>query len=65
MSRYSDNVKFCGSHAGVSIGEDGALQMGSRTSRCSDGADSVAYPADAVATGKLVGAAARHRRIVT
>jgi transketolase len=29
MSRYSDaNITFCGSHAGVAIGEDGASQMG-------------------------------------
>ena len=29
MSRYSEaNIKFCGSHAGVSIGEDGSSQMG-------------------------------------
>ena len=29
MSQYSDpNLKFCGSHAGVSIGEDGPSQMG-------------------------------------
>ena len=29
MSQYSDaNIKFCGSHAGVSIGEDGPSQMG-------------------------------------
>ncbi|HCU94759.1 MAG TPA: transketolase, partial [Actinobacteria bacterium] len=29
MSQYSHaNIKFCGSHAGVSIGEDGSSQMG-------------------------------------
>ena len=29
MSQYSGaNIKFCGSHAGVSIGEDGSSQMG-------------------------------------
>ena len=29
MSQYSEpNLKFCGSHAGVSIGEDGPSQMG-------------------------------------
>ena len=29
------NVKFCGSHAGVSIGEDGPSQMALRTLQCS------------------------------
>jgi transketolase len=29
MARYSNgNIKICGSHAGVSIGEDGTSQMG-------------------------------------
>ncbi|MFT8099559.1 transketolase family protein, partial [Salmonella enterica subsp. enterica serovar Infantis] len=29
MSRYSEpNIVFAGSHAGISIGEDGASQMG-------------------------------------
>ncbi len=61
MSQYSDgNIKFLGSHAGVSIGEDGASQMGLedlamfRTIR-----DSVVlYPSDAVAMEKLTEIAA-------
>ena len=51
------NVKFCGSHAGVSIGEDGPSQMGLEDLamfRAVVGS-AVLYPADAVATEKLVG----------
>ena len=67
MSEYSEaNVKFVGSHAGVSIGEDGPSQMG-----LEDIAlfrvilDSVVlHPCDAVSTEKLVEEAARHRGIV-
>ncbi|MBI3261133.1 transketolase [Candidatus Berkelbacteria bacterium] len=66
MSRYSEgNIKFVGSHAGVSIGEDGASQMGLediaifRTIL-----DSVVlYPADAVATEQLVEQMAAHQGI--
>lgn len=57
MSQYSDaNITFMGSHAGVSIGEDGPSQMGLedlamfRTLRGS----TVLYPCDAVSTEKLV-----------
>lgn len=67
MAAYSEaNIKFCGSHAGVSIGEDGSSQMGLediamfRTLLNSV----VLYPSDAVSTEKLVEAAARHRGIV-
>jgi transketolase len=67
MSQYSDpNIKFVGSHAGVSIGEDGPSQMGLediamfRTVLNSV----VLYPADAIATEKLVEEAAKHRGIV-
>ncbi len=66
MGQYSDaNLKFVGSHAGVSIGEDGPSQMGLedlamfRTILNSV----VFYPADAVATERLVergGSASRH-----
>ena len=63
MSQYSDaNIKFCGSHAGVSIGEDGPSQMGLediamfRTILGSV----VLYPSDAVSTERLVEEAARH-----
>lgn len=67
MSRYSEiNIKFAGSHAGTSIGKDGPSQMGLediamfRTILNSV----VLYPSDAVATEKLVEAAAEHRGIV-
>lgn len=67
MSQYSDpNLKFVGSHAGVSIGQDGPSQMGLedlamfRTILNSV----VLYPCDAVSAEKLVEAAARHRGIV-
>lgn len=63
MSQYSDsNIKFIGSHAGVSIGEDGGSQMGLediamfRTLLNSV----VLYPADAVSMEKLVTRAAIH-----
>lgn len=64
MSQYSDaNIKFCGSHAGVSIGEDGPSQMGLediamfRTILGSV----VLYPSDAVSTEKIVEEAAKHK----
>ncbi len=67
MSQYSGaKVKFVGSHAGVSIGADGPSQMGLedlamfRTLR----GGVVLYPADAVATEKLVEEAARYPGIV-
>jgi transketolase len=67
MCQYSDaNIKFCGSHAGVSIGEDGSSQMGLedialfRTLLNSV----VLYPSDAVSTEKLVEAMAEHNGIV-
>jgi transketolase len=67
MCQYSDsNIKFCGSHAGVSIGVDGSSQMGLediamfRTLLNSV----VLYPSDAVSAEKLVEEAARHRGIV-
>ncbi len=67
MSQYSDaNIKFVGSHAGVSIGEDGASQMGLediamfRTILGS----AVLYPSDAISCEKLVEEAARYKGIV-
>jgi len=67
MCQYSDsNIKFCGSHAGVSIGVDGSSQMGLediamfRTILNSV----VLYPSDAVSTEKLVEEAAKHMGIV-
>lgn len=63
MSQYSEgNIKFVGSHAGVSIGEDGASQMGLediaifRTLLGS----AVLYPSDAISTEKLVEKAAEY-----
>ncbi|GAH22456.1 unnamed protein product, partial [marine sediment metagenome] len=63
MSQYSNsNIKFVGSHAGVSIGEDGASQMGLediamfRTLLGSV----VLYPSDGISTEKLVEKAAAH-----
>lgn len=63
MSRYSDaNMKFVGSHAGVSIGQDGPSQMGlediAMFRTLLDGV--VLYPSDAVSTDRLVEAAAAH-----
>jgi transketolase len=67
MAQYADaNIKFVGSHAGVSIGEDGASQMGLedialfRTPLGSV----VLYPSDAVSTEKLVETAAAHHGMV-
>ncbi len=67
MAQYSDpNVKFVGSHAGVSIGQDGPSQMGLedlamfRTLLHAV----VLYPCDAVSTEKLVERAAEHEGIV-
>lgn len=64
MSQYSDaNIKFVGSHAGVSIGEDGPSQMALEDiaffRTLLDGA--VLYPSDAMSTERLVEEAARHQ----
>lgn len=67
MSHYSEaNIKIVGSHAGVSIGEDGASQMGLEDMAMfrSVLGSTVLYPADAVATDHLVEAAAEHRGLV-
>lgn len=64
MSQYSNsNIKFVGSHAGVSIGEDGPSQMGLEDlAMFRTNLDSVIlYPADAVSTIKLVEQAALHQ----
>ena len=67
MTQYSNgNIKFCGSHAGVSIGEDGSSQMGLedialfRTILGSV----VLYPSDAVSTERLVEEMAWHTGMV-
>jgi len=63
MAAYSQpNLKICGSHAGVSIGEDGSSQMGLEDlamMRALPGS-TVLYPADAIATNKLVKLMADH-----
>jgi transketolase len=67
MSGYSKvNVKFAGSHAGVSIGEDGPSQMGLEDiAMFRNVIDSVVfYPSDAVSTEKLVEQAAGYNGIV-
>lgn len=59
------NVKFCGSHAGVSIGEDGPSQMGLEDLamfRTIPGSV-ILYPSDAVSAERAVMEAARHRGI--
>ncbi|PIR96930.1 MAG: transketolase [Candidatus Doudnabacteria bacterium CG10_big_fil_rev_8_21_14_0_10_41_10] len=64
MSQYSNaNIKFVGSHAGVSIGEDGASQMALEDIsmfRAVHGS-TVLYPSDAVSAEKLTAAAAEHK----
>lgn len=67
MSQYSDaNLKFVGSHAGVSIGMDGPSQMALEDiaffRTILNGL--VLYPCDAVSTERLVAEAARYRGIV-
>lgn len=66
MSQYSDaNIKFCGSHAGVSIGEDGSSQMGLEDIALFRAIleSVVLYPSDAVSAEKLVEIMARHRGV--
>lgn len=60
------NLKLCGSHAGVSIGEDGPSQMGLEDlamMRAINGS-TVLYPSDAVAAERLVELASRTPGIV-
>lgn len=67
MAQYSNaNIKFVGSHCGVSIGVDGASQMGLEDiSMFASILDSVIlYPSDAFATEKLIEEAAKHFGIV-
>ncbi|HMK44787.1 MAG TPA: transketolase [Dissulfurispiraceae bacterium] len=67
MARYSEgNIKICGSHSGVSIGEDGTSQMGLEDiAMFRSILDSVVlYPSDAVSTERLVEAAAQHKGMV-
>ncbi len=67
MSQYSQaNIKFVGSHAGVSIGEDGPSQMALEDIAMfrSILTSTVLHPCDAVSTEKLVEAAATHEGLV-
>ena len=59
------NIKFCGSHAGVSIGEDGPSQMGLEDLSMFRGVygSVVLYPSDAVSTGKIVEEMVKHKGI--
>jgi transketolase len=56
------NVKMAGSHAGVSIGEDGPSQMALEDLSLMTSQPNIAvlYPSDAVAADRLVANAARH-----
>jgi transketolase len=67
MAQYSDpNIKFAGSHAGVSIGEDGPSQMGLEDLAMFRAVlnSVVLYPSDALSTERLVEEAARHEGLV-
>ena len=67
LSQYSDpNIKFAGSHAGVSIGEDGPSQMALEDMAMMRAIlnSVVLYPSDAVSTERLVEEAAKHNGIV-
>ncbi len=67
MAQYSDvNIKIVGSHAGVSIGQDGPSQMGLEDIAMMRSIlnSIVLYPSDAVSTEKLVSEAAKHKGIV-
>jgi transketolase len=68
MSQYTGgvNIKFCGSHVGVSIGQDGPSQMGLEDiAMFRTVLDSVVlYPCDALSTERLVEQAACHCGLV-
>ncbi len=67
MSQYSEaNIKCAGSHAGVSIGEDGSSQMALEDIAMFRSVlnSVVLYPSDAVSTDKLVEEAAKYRGLV-
>jgi transketolase len=68
MAQYSRprHLVLCGSHAGVSIGEDGPSQMGLEDIAMLRALidSTVLYPADAVSAEKLTAAAARQPGIV-
>lgn len=63
MAQYAGaHMVFCGSHAGVSIGEDGASQMGLDDISMFRGVlgSTVVYPSDAVSCEKLTEALGAH-----
>lgn len=67
MAALSDaHLVICGSHAGVSIGQDGASQMGVEDIAMFRATynSTVLYPSDAVSTEKLVEQAARAKGVV-
>ena len=67
MASYSNaNIKLVGSHAGVSIGQDGPSQMGLEDIALfrSINGSTVLYPSDGVSCHKLVIEAAKHPGIV-
>jgi transketolase len=67
MSQYSNaNIKFVGSHAGVSIGQDGPSQMGLEDIAMFRAVlgSVVLYPSDAVSTDHLVEEATKHAGMV-
>ncbi|MBI2334866.1 transketolase [Candidatus Daviesbacteria bacterium] len=67
MAQYARaNIKFCGSHAGVSIGEDGPSQMGLEDLAMfrTLAGSVVLYPSDAVSAEKLVEEAAKYYGLV-
>jgi transketolase len=67
MSVYSNaNIKFVGSHAGVSIGQDGPSQMGLEDIAMFRAIlnSVVLYPCDAVSADRLVEEAAKHKGMV-
>ena len=60
------NIKYAGSHAGVSVGEDGPSQMGLEDLAMFRAAygSVILYPCDAVATERMVALAAQHNGTV-
>ena len=60
------NIKFAGSHAGVSIGEDGPSQMALEDLAMMRGVPNCAvlYPCDGMSAGRLVATAAAHDGMV-
>jgi transketolase len=67
MSQYSNaNIKFVGSHAGISIGSDGPSQMALEDIAMFRSVPDcvVLYPSDAISTERLIEAAAEHQGMV-